>query len=42
MAKGDRILLEIMLQNLIQNALRYSAVTNPVTVQLSTHQGMAL
>ncbi|HEX2887404.1 HAMP domain-containing sensor histidine kinase, partial [Vineibacter terrae] len=41
MVKGDRILLEIAVQNLIQNALKYSAAANRVTVQLSTGQGVA-
>jgi C4-dicarboxylate-specific signal transduction histidine kinase len=40
--KGDRYLLEVALQNLIQNALKYSATTRPVTVRLSVDQGMAL
>jgi len=39
--KGDRILLEIVVQNLIQNALKYSAVTAPVTVQLSSDRDVA-
>lgn len=42
MVKGDRILLEIVLQNLIQNALKYSPPTSPVTVQLSTNQDSVL
>ncbi len=41
MVKGDRILLEVVVQNLIQNALKYSAATEPVTVQLSTDRGVA-
>jgi len=40
--RGDRYLLEIALQNLIQNALKYSAATDPVAVRLSMDQGMAL
>lgn len=39
--KGDRILLEVVVQNLIQNALKYSAGTDSVTVQLSIDQGVA-
>ena len=39
--KGDRILLEIVVQNLIQNALKYSEPTTPVTVVLSTDKGVA-
>lgn len=39
--KADRTLLEIMLQNLIQNALKYSPATGSVTVQLSTYRNMA-
>jgi signal transduction histidine kinase len=42
MVKGDRILLEIVVQNLIQNALKYSAATGSVTVQLSSDRGLAL
>lgn len=42
MVKGDRYLLEIALQNLIQNALKYSPATSPVTVRLSVDQGVAL
>jgi len=41
MVKGDRVLLEIVVQNLIQNALKYSAVTDPVTVQLSADRDVA-
>ncbi|WP_448956565.1 ATP-binding protein [Labrys neptuniae] len=41
MVKGDRVLLEIAVQNLIQNALKYSALTMPVTVRLSTDQDFA-
>ncbi|WP_246683493.1 ATP-binding protein [Labrys sp. KNU-23] len=41
MVKGDRVLLEIAVQNLIQNALKYSALTKPVTVRLSTGQESA-
>lgn len=41
MVKGDRVLLEIAMQNLIQNALKYSALTKPVTVRLSTRQDSA-
>ncbi len=40
--KGDRILLEIVVQNMIQNALKYSPVTEPVNVQLSTDHSVAL
>mgnify|MGYP001148487968 CR=1 FL=1 len=40
--KGDRYLLEVALQNLIQNALKYSAATSQVTVRLTVDQGMAL
>lgn len=39
--KGDRNLLEIVIINLIQNALKYSAAGSPVTVRLSSDQGMA-
>ncbi|ADV10361.1 hypothetical protein EN925_08940 [Mesorhizobium sp. M7A.F.Ca.US.006.04.2.1] len=39
--KGDRNLLEIVIQNLIQNALKYSSVTSSVTIRLSTEQGVA-
>jgi signal transduction histidine kinase len=39
--KGDRNLLEIAVLNLIQNALKYSAEGNPVTVRLSTDPGVA-
>ena len=35
LVSGDRYLLEIALQNLTQNALKYSPPTSPVTVQLS-------
>ncbi|WP_245314597.1 ATP-binding protein [Labrys sp. WJW] len=41
MVRGDRVLLEVVVQNLVQNALKYSAVSNPVTVQLSIAQGIA-
>ncbi|MCX5577031.1 sensor histidine kinase [Kaistia terrae] len=37
---GDRYLLEIALQNLVQNALKYSASPTPVTVRLSVDEGM--
>ena len=37
--KGDRNLLEILVQNLIQNALKYSDATSTVTVRLSTCEG---
>ncbi|MFC5517933.1 ATP-binding protein [Kaistia terrae] len=37
---GDRYLLEVALQNLIQNALKYSAAAAPVTVRLWVDQGM--
>jgi signal transduction histidine kinase len=36
LVKGDRTLLETVLQNLIQNALKYSPSASAVTVQLST------
>jgi signal transduction histidine kinase len=39
---GDRYLLEIVVQNLIQNALKYSAKTTAVTVRLSTDREMVL
>lgn len=39
--KGDRNLLEIAVQNLIQNAMKYSAAPSPVTVRLPTDQGVA-
>lgn len=38
---GDRNLLEIVVQNLIQNALKYSTATSSVTVRLSKDQGFA-
>ncbi|HEY4199612.1 MAG TPA: sensor histidine kinase [Devosiaceae bacterium] len=37
--KGDRTLLEIVVQNLIQNALKYSDATSSVTVRLLSGQG---
>ncbi len=40
--KGDRILIEIVLHNLIQNALKYSHATTPVKVQLSSDASTAL
>jgi signal transduction histidine kinase len=40
--KGDRILLEIAVHNLLQNALKYSSAPDPVHVHLSKLQGMAL
>ncbi|MEJ5027153.1 sensor histidine kinase [Brucella anthropi] len=40
--KGDRTLIEIVLHNLIQNALIYSDVKSSVKVQLSTDNGVAL
>ncbi|MDT2021218.1 sensor histidine kinase [Methylocella sp. CPCC 101449] len=42
MVKGDRGLLEIVLQNLLQNALQYSPVTSSVTVRLWADNGVAL
>ena len=39
--EGDRNLLEILLQNLIQNALKYSTNNSPVTVQLSVDEDAA-
>lgn len=39
--KGDRGLLEIAIQNVIQNALKYSAAASPVMVQLTTEPGSA-
>jgi signal transduction histidine kinase len=42
MVKGDRLLLEVAVQNLIENGLKYSAVTASVTVQLSSDRGMAV
>jgi signal transduction histidine kinase len=39
--KGDRNLLEIVVLNLVQNALKYSAAGSPVTVRLSAEQGVA-
>ena len=41
MVKGDRILLEIAIQNLIQNALKYSAVASSVLVQLASDRDLA-
>src|SRR3546814_2646353 len=41
MVKDDRILLGIAVQNLIQNALKYSATTTSVTVQASSNQDTA-
>lgn len=38
--KGDRYLLEIALQNLVQNALKYSSAPNPVVVRVFTGEGM--
>ncbi len=40
--KCDRILIEIVLHNLIQNALKYSHMKSPVKIQLSAEQGMAI
>ena len=37
---GDRYLLEIALQNLVQNALKYSPPPGPVTVRVSTDKAM--
>lgn len=39
---GDRYLLEIVVQNLVQNALKYSAPTSSVTVRQSTDRGAVL
>ena len=39
--KGDRSLLEIAVLNLIQNALKYSDASSPVTVRLSSEPGIA-
>jgi len=40
--KCDRALIEIVLHNLIQNALKYSPENSPVNIQLSTDHNMAL
>ncbi|MEN5106058.1 sensor histidine kinase [Brucella anthropi] len=40
--KCDRILIEIVLHNLIQNALKYSHMKSPVKIQLAAEQGMAI
>ncbi|MGV2981673.1 ATP-binding protein [Camelimonas sp. ID_303_24] len=37
--KGDRVLLEVVVQNLVQNALKYSAASSPVMVKASTSGG---
>lgn len=37
--KGDRTLLEIIVLNLLQNALKYSPAPNKVTVRLSEQEG---
>lgn len=37
--RGDRNLLEVLVQNLVQNALKYSDETSAVTVRLSTGEG---
>jgi len=42
MVMGDRYLLEIVVQNLIQNALKYSAPASIVTVRQLTGPGIAL
>lgn len=42
MVMGDRYLLEIVVQNLIQNALKYSAPTSAVMVRQSTDRGIAV
>ncbi|WP_245576925.1 sensor histidine kinase [Kaistia adipata] len=41
LVRGDRYLLEITLQNLIQNALKYSPAGSPVTVRLSVDPEVA-
>src|SRR3546814_12249233 len=41
MVKGARILLEIAVQNLIQNALKYTGTTNSVTEPRSTNHDTA-
>lgn len=40
--EGSRILVEIALQNLIHNALKYTSATDCVIVRLSTERGSAL
>ncbi|WP_374864622.1 sensor histidine kinase [Brucella cytisi] len=40
--KCDRVLIEIVLHNLVQNALKYSPVNSRVNIQLSNDQNMAL
>ncbi|WP_235784285.1 sensor histidine kinase [Brucella anthropi] len=40
--KCDRVLIEIVLHNLVQNALKYSPVNSLVNIQLSNDQNMAL
>ena len=42
LVNGDRYLLEIALQNLVQNALKYSTPPSPVIVRLSTESGFVL
>lgn len=42
MVRGDPALLEVALQNLIQNALKYSPASSLVTVKVSTERTMAL
>lgn len=42
MVRGDRTLLEIVVQNLIQNALKYSAASEAATIRLSTDSDMAI
>lgn len=42
MVTGDRYLLEIVVQNLIQNALKYSAPGSAVIVRQSTERGAVL
>ncbi len=40
--KGDRNLLEVVMMNLIQNGLKYSAAPGEVTVRLSADEGSGL
>lgn len=41
MVKGDRNLLEIVALNLIQNALKYSPASSPVTIRLARNEDVA-